>query len=134
MPPPPATELRAALLAAVERARAGDGTGVTEHVERLGRLDPDQVRLVTGALLRSLLEQRHPDGLDADDLRDAVARAARGAAPWCDDLDPQVLVGVLTAALGVHDASEGLPAAPPGTVVRHAVALLVVLGGGPGGG
>jgi len=126
--PDPAAALRTDLLAAVACAREGDGPGVAEHIERLTRTDPEQVRSVAGWTLRSLLEERHPDGLDSDDLRDAVTDAARAALPWFDDLEPQVLVGVLTGALGVHDAAEGVEPVPPPAALRHAVLLLAELG------
>ncbi|NIZ90854.1 hypothetical protein [Kineococcus rubinsiae] len=134
MPPAAPVQLRTALLAAVACARAGDGPGVAEQTGHLARLDVEQVRSVVGWLLRSLLEERHPDGLDSDDLRDTVSAAARAALPWFDELDPQVLVGVLTGALGVHDAAEGGDPVDPLLAVQHAVVLVAELAAGPGPG
>ena len=84
-----------------------------------------QVRVVTGAVVRALLEHRHPGGLTGDDVG-AVLRAA--TAPGTDPaVDPELLLLVLTGALGLLDVDDQPATLTPEAAVRHTVALLAVL-------
>lgn len=104
--------LAGALTAAVE-------TGTDEDLARLAQLDPTQVRTVTGAVVRDLLEQLHPDGLSGDDVA-AVLRSVQVD-------DPQVLLLVLTGALGLLDADDQPATLTPEVAVRYSVALIAGL-------
>ena len=146
--PPPARAIAAAVADAV--AAAGDGAAFERAAGRLKDADPEHVRTVLGGVVRILLEELHPDGIDADDLRDLVERSVRSAAPWFPGIQPDVLVVVLAGALGVHpdtpldaqpgaapdappdalpdDGAEERPAPPsPADVTRHAALLLADL-------
>lgn len=114
--------LAAALTESVQAARAGDAAAFDEASTRLGTLDAEQVRLVLGSVVRSLLEQQHPDGLDGCDLEAVIERCSRGCAGWFP-VDPGVLVVVLVSALGAADP-EALEHPPlPADVLRHAVVV-----------
>lgn len=130
--PAPARALDAAAREAVDAALGTDAEAFAAAAARLAALDPEAVRLVLGAVLRTQLEDLHPDGIDGDDLRAALAGCLRRCA-WCPDVDPAVLAVVLTGALGVHeDDPEGRHAPEP--VARHAVLLVAdLLGSAPGG-
>ena len=78
--PEPARRIAVATADAVAAAGT-DGAG-----DALAALDPQQVKLVLGAVVRLLVEELHPDGLDADDITAIVARCAAAypaADPHC---------------------------------------------------
>src|SRR4051812_22745497 len=106
--PPAARSIAVAAVAAVEAARAKDAEAYDEAAERLAGLDPEQTGRVLGAVVRTLLEERHPDGLDGDDIRAALEHAVRAAGAW-RDVDPQVMVVLLVGALGIHETDEEAP-------------------------
>ncbi len=114
---PPAADVASPAAAAFEEA-----------VGRLAALEPAMVTEVLGGTVRSLLEERHPDGLDGEDLRALLTDCTRGAG-WAG-ADPEVLLVVLTGALGL--TAEELPAVPPPAVARHALLLVAHLAGGTG--
>jgi hypothetical protein len=71
---------------------------------------------VLGDVLRSMLEDIHPDGLDSDDITLVIGRCYRAAAAWLppDRVDVTVLLALLASALGIHepgttDAALDLP-------------------------
>ncbi|MEV1288728.1 hypothetical protein [Micromonospora sp. NPDC049679] len=88
--------------------------------------------LILGAVVRLLLEQTHPDGLDGDDIRAVLARAVRGAAEWQPTVDAHVMLVLLAGALGVYDPDDD--EAPPdrGELARHAPLLVADLLTGSG--
>lgn len=116
---------------AVDAAARADADGFATACTDLAGFDAEQARVVLGWVLRQALEGRHPDGLDADDVREAVAATARGAAWWAD-LDPRVLVVVLVAALGEHPDPEELPRLGHALVLQHSLLLVHDLATGPG--
>jgi len=102
--PEPARRIAVATADAVAAAGT-DGAG-----DALAALDPQQVKLVLGAVVRLLVEELHPDGLDADDITAIVARCA-AAYPAAD---PQAQLVLLAGALGIHpDAEETGPVDVP---------------------
>jgi hypothetical protein len=119
--PAPARPIAAATDAAVTAIRERDATAFEAAVEDLGALDPAQVGLVLGTAIRLLLEAAHPDGLDSDDVRGALAACVRGA-DWVPAVDPQVVLILLAGALGVHPDDEAA-APPPVVLARHAALL-----------
>lgn len=122
--PPPVRELIAAVRDGV--AAAGPepaGEAFEEAVGRVAALDPPLVAEVLGGTVRSLLEERHPDGLDADDLRAVLEGSCRQPGA-----DPEVMLVVLTGALGL--TAEEVPAVPSAAVARHALLLVAHLTGG----
>jgi hypothetical protein len=124
--PGPVRGLVAAVRDGVAAAGRADAESFEDAVTRLAALDPPLVAEVLGGAVRSLLEERHPDGLDGEDLRALLADSAHGA-PWAA-VDPDVLLVVLTGALGL--SAEELPAVAPPAVARHALLLVAQLTAG----
>ena len=124
--PPPARAIATAASAAVEAAQDRDKDAYDAAVEQLAALDAEQVGLVLGAVVRTLLEDRHPDGLDGDDVRAALEHAVRSAGQW-QDVDPQVMVVLLVGALGVQDDGDDEGRPSPQALARHTPLLLVDL-------
>ncbi|MGI5244394.1 hypothetical protein [Dactylosporangium sp. CA-139066] len=120
--PPAARAIAVAATDAVEAARAQAAEPYAEAAERLAALDAEPTGRVLGAVVRMLLEERHPDGLDGDDVRAALEHAVRWAAAW-RDVDPQVMVVLLVGALGIHETGEEAPL-PPRALAEHAPLLI----------
>lgn len=144
--PPAARAIASATTDAIAAAQAGDTTAFDDACGRLLLADPEHARVILGDTVRLLLEEVLPDGVDGDDLREIIHRGARTAAPWFPDVDPGVMVVVLSGALGIHpdtppDPSTGeerppepddpWDAVPPrpsaAEVTQHAVVLLADL-------
>jgi hypothetical protein len=104
--PPAARAVAAATSSAVAAAQARDGDAYEEATVRIAALDPHRVGKVLGAVVRRLLEELHPDGLDGDDVRAVLERCVRNAADWYPPVDPNALVVLITAALGIEATPE----------------------------
>ncbi|GAA4956454.1 hypothetical protein [Actinoplanes utahensis] len=120
--PAPARPIAAAATAAVEAVRAADREALDEAAADLAALDPAQTGLVLGTAVRLLLEDGHPDGLAAEDVRAALASAVRS---W-PEADPQVVLWLLAGSLGVLE-EDGTPGPKPGALARNAAVLLADL-------
>ncbi len=103
--PGPARRIGATISAAIDAARDGDREAFVTASAEVAALPADQTGIVLGAIVRSLLEDQHPDGLDGDDMHAVLARCFRGAVAWLpfESVDVQVLVAVLSSALGIHE-------------------------------
>ncbi|SCG56121.1 hypothetical protein [Micromonospora halophytica] len=123
--PTPAREIAAAATEAVEAARARDTGAYDLSTARLATAE--RSGLVLGSVVRLLLEEIHPDGLDSDDVRKVLEHCVRAAAQWWPDVDPHVVLVLLAGALGVYDPGED--DAPPDAVAlaRHAPLLVADL-------
>jgi hypothetical protein len=133
-----ATEARALserLLAALAAARSGDLEAFDEAHVRLIALDKGgagRVGLAQAAVLNTVLELRHPDGLDGDDARAVLEHTARTVLPWWPELDVNILLLVLAGSLGVLDPdAEPYPAGAL-ELSRHASVLIADLLGTDG--
>ena len=121
--------LAAALTAAVEAAAAQDLEAYEQALVPLAAADPARVSTVTGAVVRGLLEELHPGGLTGEAVGD-VLRAC--TAPWLPDLDPTVLVVVVTGALGLLDVDDQPAELSAAAVLRSAPVLIAsLLAGAP---
>lgn len=144
--PPAARAIASATTDAFAAAQGGDKAPFDDACSRLLLADPEHVRVTLGDTVRLLLEDVLPDGVDGDDLREIIDRSARSAAPWFPDVDPGVMVVVLSGALGIHpdtppdpspgeerppeldDPWDAVPSRPSATAVtQHAVVLLADL-------
>ncbi|MEV0805685.1 hypothetical protein [Micromonospora sp. NPDC050200] len=123
--PAPAREIAGAATDAVEAARARDGEAYEVATARL--VGTERSGLVLGAVVRLLLEETHPDGLDGDDVRQVLERCVRAAAPWRPDVDPHVVLVLLAGALGVYDPGEDDAPPVPAAIARHAPLLVADL-------
>lgn len=121
--PAPARPIAAATTTAVAAAHDQDSEALTAAVAELGVQDQTQTGLILGTTVRLLLEVRNPDGLDADDVRNVLAETVRSAAPWCPEVDPQVVLYLLANALGVWD-DDGAPPPEPEPLALHAALLI----------
>jgi hypothetical protein len=87
-------------------SRAVDAVGDREDYERAAAdLAAMPAGGILGAVIRSLLENQHPDGLDGDDIQAILTRCYRDAAGWLplERVDAHVLIAVLASALGIHE-------------------------------
>jgi hypothetical protein len=91
---------------AVAAAASRDGDGYASAAGALAALPAEQAGQVLAAIVRLLLEEQHPDGLDGDDIQAVLHRCVRGAAGWlpADRVRPRTVVAVLASALGIHEA------------------------------
>ncbi|MGW9198139.1 hypothetical protein [Micromonospora chersina] len=123
--PAPAREIAQAATEAVGAAQDRDAGAYQPAVERLAAAD--RAGLVLGGVVRLLLEEGHPDGLDGDDVRQVLERCVRSAAAWRPDVDPHVLLVLLAGALGVHDPGDDDAPPDPAAIARHAPLLVADL-------
>ena len=110
-------------------AVAADPAGFADAMERLHRLDLAQVGTAQAGMIRALLEDRFPAGLDGDDIRAVLTECARSATAWLPDLDVTALIAVLTSALGVAEPEE-MPPLSPQTLTVHACLVIADLATG----
>src|SRR4051794_4296136 len=103
--PPVPRAIATAVSDTLTAARSADAVEYELCCQRLASLDREQVGLVLGAVVRSLLEEVHPGGLVGEDIQAVLAECAAGAA-WCPDLDVDVLLVLLAGALGIHPDAE----------------------------
>ena len=97
--------LRRAIGESVDAARAEDADRFAEAAVRLAAQDPQRLGQVQAGVIRSLLEESHPDGLSSADAQDVLRRCLTWAASWYPRADPGVLVLVLTGALGLTESA-----------------------------
>lgn len=123
--PPTVRAIAAATDDAITAARAHVLEDFREAVEQLSSEDRAQVSAVHAEMVRSLLEELHPDGLTGEDVQDALTGAVRSASVWNPGLDVPGFVEVLTGALGVADTEEQRPPPRPEDAVLIITDLLV---------
>ncbi|WP_030436350.1 hypothetical protein [Actinoplanes subtropicus] len=124
--PSPARPIAAAATVAVEAAQRRDEESLAAAAGDLAALDPGQTGLVLGTLVRVLLEDTHPDGLDGEAVRAVLERSVRSAG-WQAEVDPHVLLVLLAGALGVIDEDDETPPPKPDVLARHAALLTAEL-------
>jgi hypothetical protein len=101
----PARAVGVAIGQAVDAAGDRDREAYESAAAEVAALPAEQAGLVLGAVIRSQLEDQHPDGLDRDDIQAVLSRCYQGAAGWLpvDRLEVSTLVAVLASALGIHE-------------------------------
>ncbi|HEY2795040.1 MAG TPA: hypothetical protein VGJ28_21955 [Micromonosporaceae bacterium] len=83
--------------------RAVDAVGDADDYPRAtAELATPPAGLILGGLVRSMLEDQHPDGLDSDDIEAVLVGCYRAASAWTV-VDANVLLAVLASALGIHE-------------------------------
>lgn len=104
--PGPARDLVRAVVHAVDTATGADAVTYESATERLAT-QPAGGRLL-GDLLRALLEDTHPDGLDSDDITLVIGRCYQASVTWLppERVDAMMLLAVLAGALGIHEHRE----------------------------
>jgi hypothetical protein len=78
-------------------------------------------------VVRLLLEEQNPDGLDGDDVRTALSECVGWAGSWLPDVDPHAVLVLLASALGVHDPDGEVPDPSPRELARHGALLTASL-------
>jgi hypothetical protein len=121
--PAPARAIAAGVEEAVAAAQAQDAPAFEEAGAGLAGLDPQRVGRVVGGVVRILLEELHPDGLTGDDIRGVLERCVRAAAQWWPPVDANVVVVLLTGALGVHEFDDEAAPVPAAAIARHGALL-----------
>jgi hypothetical protein len=107
--PPAARQLVRTITRAVNTAASGHQAAYDTAITQLAT-HPIAGRVV-GDLLRLLLEDLHPDGLDSADIALAVGRCYRTATAWQppERVDAATLLAVLASALGIHEPGTHEP-------------------------
>jgi hypothetical protein len=111
--PGPARDLVRTVTQAVDAASSGVDAATYEGAIAELTSQPIAGR-VLGDLLRSLLEDTHPEGLDSDDITLVIGRCYRSAAAWLppERVDVTMLLTALAGALGIHQPAVEPPAWP----------------------
>jgi hypothetical protein len=102
--PGPARDLVRAVTLAVDTSKGGDD--VASYDRTIARLTTHPAAgRVLGDVLRSLLEDIHPDGFDSDDISLVVGRSYRTAVAWLppERVDVTTLLAAVASALGIHE-------------------------------
>jgi hypothetical protein len=102
--PGPARDFVHAVTKAVDTAISGDDVASYDRAIAELAIRPAGGR-VLGDVLRSLLEDTHPDGFSSDDITLVVGRCYRAAVAWLppERIDVTVLLAALAGALGIHE-------------------------------
>lgn len=123
MPATTPARISAAVRAGVEAVRSENRDDFDAALTELNALEQSRLSLVLAGIIRHLLEILHPDGLDGDDVQDALTQVAR-AGGWYPGLQPEAIGEVLLGSLGVLAPEDTKTA---GGFVAHAVLLIGVL-------
>jgi hypothetical protein len=102
--PGPARDLVRTVRQAVEAAISGEDAVTYDCATAQLATQPNGGR-VLGDVLRSLLEDTHPNGLNSEDITVVIGRCYRAASAWLppERIDVTVLLAVLASALGIHE-------------------------------
>jgi hypothetical protein len=99
-----ARELVRIVIHAVDAATSGDDAATYGRAIARLAAEPAGGR-VLGDVLRSILEDTHPDGFSSDDITLVVGRCYRTAVAWLppERVDVTMLLAALAGALGIHE-------------------------------
>jgi hypothetical protein len=102
--PVPARDFVRAITQAVATAISDNEVAAYDRAIAQLTLQPAAGR-VLGDMLRSLLEDTHPDGFDSGDITLVVGRCYRAAVAWLppERVDVTTLLAALAGALGIHE-------------------------------
>ncbi len=117
--------LAKAISASVDAAAREDADDMRAAAADLAALDGEQTGVLMGSVMRMLLEEQHPDGLDGDDIRDVLDGCARWAAAWLPETDPHALLIILAGALGIHPDDHDEVERPTGQALALHAPLLI---------
>lgn len=123
--PPPARAVAVAASEAVTAVQAGDADRLADATATLAVTDGGG--LILGTVVRLLLEERYPDGLDGDDVS-LVLTACVTEHPTAD---PHVLLVLLAGALGVHPEEDGTQPSAGETAAHGPLLVAYLLDGSP---
>lgn len=117
-----------AIIDAVTAARAEDPAAFTEAALSAAALDQATLSIVQAGIIHRLLEITHPDGLDAEDVQDALTRTVK-AATWCPGVAPDLVAEVLVGSLGLtpRGLEESTTGRPHHALGRPAMLVIATL-------
>ncbi|WP_027343041.1 hypothetical protein [Hamadaea tsunoensis] len=123
--PSAARALAGAVDSAVTAARDSDAEALRSAAAELA---PYEATTLLGEIVRLLLEEGHPDGLDGDDVRAVLDGCTRTALAWLPETSPEVLLVLVAGALGIHpEEADGIDRPSPAAVALHAPLLIAYL-------
>jgi hypothetical protein len=126
--PPAARTVARRVAAAVGAAAAADDAALQSAAADLETLDAAHVSVLLGGVIRTVLEEQHPDGVDGDDLRAVLDGCTQWALRWLPGVDPEVLLVIVAGALGVHpEEADGIDRPGPAALALHAPLLVAYL-------
>lgn len=102
----PSRAVGRAVTTAVRCASMVDPAAYALATATLSELPSAPTGSVSAAVVRMLLEDEHPGGLDGDDIREVIGRCIADALNWLPGaaVSTSVLVAVLSSALGIQEA------------------------------
>jgi hypothetical protein len=125
--PPAPRAIATAASDAVTAAGSADLVAFQRAAQSLAALDREQVGLVLGAVVRSLLEDSHPAGLTGEDMHDVLVACATTSAGWFTAVDADVLLVLLAGSLGIHADGEEARQVSAEDMSTHAPLLICTL-------
>ena len=126
--PPAARAVATRVAAAVSAAADADTSAFQSAAADLETLDSAHVGVLLGGVIRMVLEEQHPDGVDGDDLRAVLDGCTQWALRWLPAVDPEVLLVIIAGALGVHpEEADGIDRPGPAALAQHAPLLVAYL-------
>lgn len=125
--PPVPRAIAMAVGDALEAVQSEDARAFDRAAERLAALEREQVGLVLGAVVRSLLEDLHPGGLTGEDVQELLTRCAVDSAARGRAVDVDVLLVLFAGSLGIHSDEEDRRTVSALETARHAPLLIATL-------
>lgn len=113
--------------AALTAATSKDPVAFQQAAQTLAALDREQVGLVLGAVVRSLLEDSYPAGLTGEDMHELLAGCAATSGAWFPAVDASVLLVLLAGSLGIHAPDEEPRPVSAVEMSSHAPLLIAAL-------
>ncbi len=118
-------------LSAVRAAQAALQTGEAEPfslaLSQQHGNDIEMIATLQAGMIRWLLEDLHPAGLDSEDARELVVRVVTEGAASFPAVDPTAVIVVVTSALGLAEADESESPLPRAVLVVHAHLVIAEL-------
>jgi hypothetical protein len=130
--PPAPRAIAMATAESLTAAMSGDPIAFQQASARLAGLDREQVGLVLGVVVRSLLEDLHPGGLSGEDIQDVLAHCTSASAACFPAVDANILLVLLAGSLGIHPDSEEAQPVSAMEMSTHAPLLIATLVGPSG--
>lgn len=120
-------QIASATDAALVAARNGSSDDFGDALDDLTGLPYETVTAVHAGMVRELFEELHPDGLTGEDVQAVLTRAVRDGLRWLPSMQPDAVVAVITATLGVQDTEATGPRITPDQYLTAGLLVLADL-------